>query len=104
NPADHDAGDGRVMAKWFTRINVGEMDLDGRELASGYGVTNCHAGMRVGRRVYHQRPRAPARPLNTIDNRSLAVRLEGLYLEPQFAAQLLERTVDVAQSCASVNF
>ena len=97
------SGDGRVMAKRLARINVGEMDLDGRQLAGGYRVANRHAGMRIGRRVYHQHPRTPARPLDTIHDRPFAVRLEGVHLEAQFAAQLLERPVDVAQSRASVN-
>src|SRR6516164_4296442 len=91
------------MAKRFTCINVGEMHLDGRQFTSSDGVANCHAGVRIGGGIYYQRPHAPARPLDPIHDRSLAVRLEGLYLEPQFAPQLFERTVDVAQTGASVN-
>ena len=84
-------------------MRVGDVELDGWQLARGNRIAQRHGGVRVGRRIDNQAiVNAPGRA-DLRDQFALHIALEGIQLRPQTASRLARQRLGIGQGEASVN-
>src|SRR3990167_8988044 len=100
---DHRLGDQRALAEFFPLMDVGDMDLDGRNPHRRQGVPQGNAGMGIGRGIDNEGAELFGRLLNPADHLSLTVRLTDLHLHLELFRQGADLAVDLFQRQPTVD-
>src|SRR5262249_29881825 len=98
-----DPADIGVVAEGLAPIDVGEMDLDDRQLGGGKRVHERDRGVRVGAGIEDDAVGGLPRLVDPIDKLALVVRLPAVELEAQLGGTLEAGLLDVGERLPAVD-
>ena len=101
--ADRSRADVRMMAEALTLVDVGKVDLDGRQLGRVQSVEQGHRRMGVGTGIYDDAGIGLARRLDTVDEHAFVVALGKLHREAEALGLDAAHGFDVRQGFAAVD-
>ncbi len=96
-------GNHRAAAKVLTRMNIREVNLDGRHLGRRNGISQRDAGVGISRRVEDNGIKLSLGLLDPGDQLAFGVGLPELYLRSGSGGSLPYLGFDICQARASIN-
>src|SRR5262245_7607848 len=104
NLSDRSSCDVRVLAEFFSFIDVGNMHFDGGNPGRCECVPNSHTGMGIRSRIDDDSTKLPRRFLNPTYQLSFAVRLSNIDSHPQLFCERMYFLVNLIQGEPAIDF
>jgi hypothetical protein len=103
--ADGEIGEVRMLAEFFARMHIRQVDLDECYLRREECVANRDAGVGIGRRVDDDEvDLIDPGLLDAIDDVALAVRLEGLQRDTFLLSKVDQIPVDLGECVGTIDY
>ena len=93
-----------MMSKFFTGVNIRQMDLDGRNTNARNGVSKSDAGMGIGSGVDHNDLKITFGLLNPGHEVAFQVGLTKFDLDPSFTPMASDLAFNVGEGGAAIDF
>ncbi len=95
----------RMLAEFFARMHIRQVDLDERYLRREEGIANRDAGVGIGRRIDDDEvDLVGSGLLDAIDDGAFTVRLEGLQSDAFLLCQTSQISVDLGERIGAIDF